>query len=401
MNIVDIIGSDRNIIPYRPELRKIAGTINATILLQQMIYYCSGSKDNKFYKFRAPCSHENYRDGDSWTEKLGFSLDEFDSALSKIAFKLGNCKNKLSKEEALVHYYTDKQRYTWYSVNMEQLEKQLSSLYLVNGESQDIKVNRESQFTKKMEKPNLLNNLENPIYPVNRETPITIHTEINYKEEIHKEEVADFSNFSKNEKEDSEKPAETFFQKEFDELKEYFSESEKEKTNSTAKTENKVEMENLPNFEIQSKEIEVFSKETSKSEKSKEIFFSETNYFSDEELFSQEFMKRFPKYEKYDLEHYRNALINWGQGKKILKYKKTDWILTAKTWIDTDVTKGVATLKWQTKPLQSQKINTMGDLIDQEQRVNDFLIIQERQKQQEKQTNGTNGTYTHSYELIS
>ncbi len=254
MNIIDMIGTDRNIIPYRPELRKIAGTINATILLQQMIYYCSGSKDNKFYKFRAPCSHENYRDGDSWTEKLGFSLDEFDSALSKIGFKLGNCKSKLSKEVALVHYYTDKQRYTWYSVNMEQLEKQLSSLYLVNGEiqdiklngeSQDTKVNRESQITKKMGKAKLPCNLEKPNYPVNRETPITIHTEINYKEEIHKEENSRGGTFEN-------KTSESFFQKEFEELKEYFSEHNTEKIILPSETENKVETENLSDFDFQS-----------------------------------------------------------------------------------------------------------------------------------------------------
>lgn len=409
-----MIGTDKNIIPYRPELRKIAGTINATILLQQMIYYCSGSKDNKFYKFRLPCTHENYRDGDSWVEKLGFSPDEFDSALSKIAFKLGNCKNKLNKEEALVYYYTDKQRYTWYSLNTELLEKQLSSIYcekvespitvktekaqlLSNLENPDYLVIGESQITKKMGKPKLPCNLENPNYPIIGESPITIHTEINYKEEIHKEVVADFE---KNEKEDSEKPAETFFKKELQEVKEYFSESS-EKINLPVETENKVAVENLPDFENQSKEIEVFSKENKMpAKKSKEIFFSETNYFSDAELFSQDLLKRFPHYEKYDLQQYHTSAVNWGQGKPIAKYKKSDWILTVKTWIDCDIKKGVATLKWQTKPLQSQKINSMGDMLDQEQRVTEFLIMRERQKQQEKQANGTNGTYTPSYELI-
>jgi hypothetical protein len=75
-------------ITYRPILRQLVGDINAAILLQQIIFYFVGKVHNTFYKFTNPCIHPLYREGDSWTEVLGFSDDEFDTAIKKIGTKV-------------------------------------------------------------------------------------------------------------------------------------------------------------------------------------------------------------------------------------------------------------------------------------------------------------------------
>ncbi len=238
MNIVDIIGTDRNIIPYRPELRKIAGTINATILLQQVIYYCAGSTNGKFYKFKSPCNHPKYVAGDSWIEKLGFSEKEFEGALANIAYKKGKSKNNVSEEKALVFFYTDMDRCTWYSLNEVALNKALNELYIKDKTDFTYSTKR----TLRKGQKGLYIKDEKEVTIVKDKKDFTIHTEIT-KEEIHKEENSGGSVFEN-------KTAESFFQKEFDELKEYFSEIPEKINLSLA--ENKVEVENLSDFDFQS-----------------------------------------------------------------------------------------------------------------------------------------------------
>lgn len=71
-------------IPYIPELRSICGdSLTASILMQQLEYWFSRNECG-FYKFLSPCQHEQYREGDSWCEELGFSKDEFRTAFKKI-----------------------------------------------------------------------------------------------------------------------------------------------------------------------------------------------------------------------------------------------------------------------------------------------------------------------------
>lgn len=237
MGIIDVLGTDKNIIPYRPELRKIAGSVNATILLQQIIYYCAGKQDGKFYKFRTPCEHPNYRVGDSWTEKLGFSGKEFDCALDNIAYKQGKSQNKLSKEDALVYYHTDKERNTWYCLNTDRLEYLLATVYnniakkeeiLPNSPKVDYLVIDQKGITNKLTKEELLGNSPKGNYKVIDQKGITIHTEINYKEDLHRgvcEKDFEISN-----------PA-SKFQNEIVELNDFFKGDPKNPQNLPAKTE--------------------------------------------------------------------------------------------------------------------------------------------------------------------
>jgi len=109
---------DKRSIPYRPEYNAITGSVRASILMQQMWYWWDKSNHHPFYKYRAPCAAASYREGDSWTEELGFTPYQFDSALRSIATKIttGDSKTALLKV-SLVVYWTDSDRKTWYEVN--------------------------------------------------------------------------------------------------------------------------------------------------------------------------------------------------------------------------------------------------------------------------------------------
>ena len=132
--ILAILAEDSELIPYRKSLRAIAGSVTATILLQQMIFNDRKHK-GQFYKFKSPCDHALYKEGDSWTEELGFSKKEFDSALKRIGTKI---TKGMSKAEAykktdftgLVIYWTDAGRVTWYHLNRDLLGKLLKGIYL-------------------------------------------------------------------------------------------------------------------------------------------------------------------------------------------------------------------------------------------------------------------------------
>lgn len=133
-DILAILARDKNIKIYRPELNQITGSVTATLLLQQMIYWGLNEKGEaiEFYKFRAPCDHELYHSGDSWCEELGLTGHEFDTAIKKIGFKRGKSpQGQVPKDEdsALVIYYTDSSRITKYFLNVELLRNRVLSIY--------------------------------------------------------------------------------------------------------------------------------------------------------------------------------------------------------------------------------------------------------------------------------
>ena len=106
-------------IPYRPQYNKITGSVTATIVLQQINYWWHIQHRRPFYKFKSPCTHEKYREGDSWTEELGIGTTAFNNALKAIgAAKItkGTSKTELLRNH-LVIYWTDRDRMTWYQIN--------------------------------------------------------------------------------------------------------------------------------------------------------------------------------------------------------------------------------------------------------------------------------------------
>ncbi|MBA7567936.1 hypothetical protein ES695_09840 [Candidatus Atribacteria bacterium 1244-E10-H5-B2] len=149
LDVIGIIADDVTLVPYRPKLNKITGSVLSTIILQQVLYWWKKGGRKKFYKFKDKCNHALYSEGDSWLEELCFTREEFDTAIKRIGFKMGKTRNKIKKEEAFIIYYQDKQGVTWYDINADYLTEKLTSLFLVKWES---------HVTKKSGNPTLLLN---------------------------------------------------------------------------------------------------------------------------------------------------------------------------------------------------------------------------------------------------
>lgn len=143
-SLTQAIIDDKSLIIYRPRLNQITGSVLSTILLHQIIYWANKSQ-NLFYKFKEPCNHDLYKPGDSWTEELGFTRWEFDSAIKNIAKKY-NPKKDEPPTESLVIFYTDIRRLTWYSVNWNKLNSLVESAF-IRKEEKPLYVNSDSNFT--------------------------------------------------------------------------------------------------------------------------------------------------------------------------------------------------------------------------------------------------------------
>ncbi|MBP7562853.1 MAG: hypothetical protein KA886_03610 [Candidatus Cloacimonetes bacterium] len=125
----NILAQEHNLCYYHSVLVEFLNdSIPAAILLQKMIYW--GSKqENHFYKFKEPCNHRLYRPGDSWSEELGFSRRNFDSAIKIIGSKYNPAKDE-KIPDAYVLYYTDIQRLTWYMINWNKVNILLEKAFV-------------------------------------------------------------------------------------------------------------------------------------------------------------------------------------------------------------------------------------------------------------------------------
>jgi len=118
--LLQVLADDKNLIVYRKELNKLTGSVTATILLQQLIFHASNNSYKPFYKFieKPSSSHELYRNGDSWTEELGFTKYEFRTAYKKL------------EELGIVSKKTTMTRVTYYTLNKSHLGKLIKSIYV-------------------------------------------------------------------------------------------------------------------------------------------------------------------------------------------------------------------------------------------------------------------------------
>ena len=122
------ISSERPI-TYRRSHRAICGSVTGAILLQQIAFWSDNKKGEPFYKFKQPCNHPLYEEGDSWCEELGFSRHEFDGAIKKIGKKTKQAEMELDGV-TLVYYWTDRDRVTWYWLDRVALGKAAFRLYV-------------------------------------------------------------------------------------------------------------------------------------------------------------------------------------------------------------------------------------------------------------------------------
>lgn len=128
-----ILSITRDIVPYVKQLRQITEVKSAStaILMQQLDYWFSHSKGLPFYKFSQPCKNVAYKEGDSWCEELGFSIDEFRTAFNNIGIKyLSMTEYNKAKESGVCPFngkfylaYTDKIKgITFYHRNHDLLD---------------------------------------------------------------------------------------------------------------------------------------------------------------------------------------------------------------------------------------------------------------------------------------
>ena len=94
--LLEMLKEDRQKITYRPTFARLTDNALTAILLQQIFYWWTISDGKAFFKFRAPCKHEQYKEGDSWCEELEWTPKEFDGALKVIGTKITKGVSKQS-----------------------------------------------------------------------------------------------------------------------------------------------------------------------------------------------------------------------------------------------------------------------------------------------------------------
>jgi hypothetical protein len=129
-----VLREDRRKIVYRPEWKEVTGSVNATILLQQVMFWWEKQKCKPFYKFFQPPKkpHQNYKNGDSWVEELGFTISELRGALDKVGKRLtkDDCKNlEKALSGVFFGYFTDQHHLTWFYFNENYFNQQMSLIY--------------------------------------------------------------------------------------------------------------------------------------------------------------------------------------------------------------------------------------------------------------------------------
>lgn len=79
-----VFGFFKDFIPYYRQLHPLTKSVLSSILAARLEFWFERYPDG-FYKFLEPApDHKDYREGNSWTEELGFSAWEFNSAFDKI-----------------------------------------------------------------------------------------------------------------------------------------------------------------------------------------------------------------------------------------------------------------------------------------------------------------------------
>ena len=125
--VLRVLGDERKNIAYRPKFARLAGSVTAAILLQQIYFRYVAHDEQPFYKFKEPCPHPEYKKGDSWCEELGFTRREFDAALRQIGQKLSRHITRDTK--VFVWYWITNQRKTYYELNWDYFGNGVIRLY--------------------------------------------------------------------------------------------------------------------------------------------------------------------------------------------------------------------------------------------------------------------------------
>ena len=136
---------------YFKEFNKITGSVHCSLFLGQLIYWADKNDYKPFYKFRQPCQHELYREGDSWVEELDFEIRMIDKCV------------KTLKELGILETKTTIQRVTFYELKIEKLNDILSKNAIYENSQNAIYENSENAIYKENCKNAIYENSENAI----------------------------------------------------------------------------------------------------------------------------------------------------------------------------------------------------------------------------------------------
>ena len=135
---------------YFKEFNKITGSVHCSLFLGQLIYWADKNDYKPFYKFRQPCQHELYKEGDSWAEELDFEIRMIDKCV------------KTLKELGILETKTTIQRVTFYELKIEKLNDILSKNAIYeNSENAIYKENCKNAIYENSENAILLHNTKN------------------------------------------------------------------------------------------------------------------------------------------------------------------------------------------------------------------------------------------------
>lgn len=129
-NLTRMALDDHNIKGYRPVLNKFTHSVIASLILNQAMYWAV-KHGNPFYKFKLPCGHPLYKDGDSWCEEMGLTRAEFDTGLKYLGQKIS--KKIIPDQEAFIWYWSDMDNKTYYCVNWGKVDRVIADAYGISG----------------------------------------------------------------------------------------------------------------------------------------------------------------------------------------------------------------------------------------------------------------------------
>ena len=136
---------------YFKEFNKITGSVHCSLFLGQLIYWADKNDYKPFYKFRQPCQHELYKEGDSWAEELDFEIRMIDKCI------------KTLKELGILETKTTIQRVTFYELKIEKLNDILSQNAIYENSQNAIYENSQNAIYKENCKNAIYENSENAI----------------------------------------------------------------------------------------------------------------------------------------------------------------------------------------------------------------------------------------------
>lgn len=125
IDLLAFTADDRFGVAYKPRWNAVTGSMAASVLLQQLVFRWAHAGRRPFYKFARPCTHRLYRAGDSWEEELGMKRREFENAREAIAVRT---RGDVAAD-ALVSYWVDAQRVTWYALNEAVFLQRFAAIY--------------------------------------------------------------------------------------------------------------------------------------------------------------------------------------------------------------------------------------------------------------------------------